>query len=131
MVVVYTLFSLALESWCRGGAARVEHPRSSWKLTTFGDNIWGRAEYCFESPVSEERTHFTEFCGELGEFCEKLGEFAFGHNRRGANSLSSLPETRRALTNSLSSVFETVLPETLFGPFPKHVRARGFQASWK
>ena len=30
-----------------------------------------RAEYCFESTVSEER--------ELTEFCGKLGEFALAH----------------------------------------------------
>ena len=36
-----------------------------------------RAEYCFESTVSEER--LTEFCGKLGEFCKKLGEFALTH----------------------------------------------------
>ena len=37
-----------------------------------------RAEYCFESTVSEER-ELTEFCGKLGEFWEKLGEFALAH----------------------------------------------------
>ena len=40
-----------------------------------------RAEYCFESTVSEIRTQLslTEFHGKLGEFCEKLGEFALAH----------------------------------------------------
>ena len=40
-----------------------------------------RAEYCFESTVSEEENSLslTEFCGKLGEFCDKLGEFVFTH----------------------------------------------------
>ena len=36
-----------------------------------------RAEYCFESTVSENSLSLTEFWGKLGEFCEELGEFAF------------------------------------------------------
>ena len=40
-----------------------------------------RAEYCFESTVSEGRERerereLTEFCGTLGEFCKKIGESA-------------------------------------------------------
>ena len=37
-----------------------------------------RAEYCFESTVSEERTHWVL---RQGEFCEKLGEFALAHKK--------------------------------------------------
>ena len=40
----------------------------------------------------------------------------FGAQRR--NSLSSLPGARWAPKNSMSLVFEAVLPETVFGPFP-------------
>ena len=43
-----------------------------------------RAEYCFESTVSERE--LTELRGRLGEFCEKLGELTFAHR----NSLTSL-----------------------------------------
>ena len=41
-----------------------------------------RAEYCFESTVSDKRINslsLTEFWGNLGEFCEELGEFALAH----------------------------------------------------
>ena len=67
----------------------------------------------------ENSLSFTEFWGKLGEFCEKLGEFALAHKYKAErNSLSSLPRTRCGPKNSLSSVFETVLSETIFGPFP-------------
>ena len=57
---------------------------------------------------------------------KKLGEFALAHKKLAErNSLSSLPGTRWAQKNSLSSVFETVLPETIFGPFPFEGREWG------
>ena len=61
----------------------------------------------------------TEFCGKLGEFCEKLGAFAFARKKKAErNSLSSLPGARRGPKNSLSSVFESLPSETVFGPSP-------------
>ena len=58
------------------------------------------------------------------EFYEKFGEFALAHRYKAErNSLSSLSlssrNSVRGKTNSLSSVFETVLSETIFGRFPK------------
>ena len=75
-----------------------------------------RAEYCFKSTVSEERTHWVR--RKLSEFCRKLGGFA-------RHTYSRLRGTQWALCcqlgeqkNSLSSVFETVLSGTVSGPFP-------------
>ena len=80
---------------------------------------------CSRSRAVSERA-WTPFCvilwrwlKLLGEFCEKLGEFALAHKYLAErNSLSSLPGTQWAQKNSLSSVFETVLSETVFGAFP-------------
>ena len=46
-----------------------------------GTTFRQRAEYCFESAVSEQRNSLslTEFWGKLGEFYEKLDEFALAH----------------------------------------------------
>ena len=73
-------------------------------------------EYCFGE---ENSLSLTEFWSKLGEFCQKLGEFALAHKCQAErNSLSSLPGTQWAPKKPLSSVFETVLPETVFGQFP-------------
>ena len=59
--------------------------------------------------------------GKLGEFCERLGEFAFAHTHMliGGEELAELsPRNSVRATSSLSSVFETVLSETVFGPSP-------------
>ena len=50
-------------------------------LGPLGKNFRRRAEYCFESTVSEEENSLSlaEFWGKLGEFWEKLGEFALAH----------------------------------------------------
>ena len=71
------------------------------------------------SRLLSRKRELAEFCGKLGEFCEKLGEFALAHKQKAErSSLSSLPGTRRGSNISLSSVFETALSETVFGPFP-------------
>ena len=72
-----------------------------WESGDVGHFYRKRAEYMFrEYCFGEENSlSLTEFCGKLGEFCEKLCEFALAHK-------------------SLRSVFETVLSETVFGPFP-------------
>ena len=75
---------------------------------------WIRAEYCFESTFSGKRTHWASL--------------SFGANSVSStkNSVSSLWHTNNRPTgthskNSLSSVFETVLPETVVGLFSKRV----------
>ena len=66
------------------------------------------AEHCFESTISEEiERELIELCANHGEFHEKLGEFALTHERlRG----TQIGESQK---NSLSSVFETALSETV------------------
>ena len=72
------------------------------------------------SRVLFRKRELTEFCGKLGEFCDKLGEFALAHKQKKAEriSLGSLPGTRSKPKNSLSSLCETVLSETVLSPFP-------------
>ena len=58
-------------------------------------------EYCFKR---ERERELTEFCDKHNEFCERLGKFALAHKTK----------------NSLSSVFEAIRSETVFGPFPTY-----------
>ena len=78
------------------------------------------AELYFHCRLAVSERELTEFCGKLGEFCDKLGEFALADNQLVGweeLTLSSLPGTRQGQQNSLSSMFETVLSETVFGQF--------------
>ena len=80
------------------------------------------------SRVLFRKRDLTEFCSKLGEFCEKLSEFAFGTQIIGREELTEFsPQSSvRAKKNSLSSVFQTVLPETVFGPSPEHTKFRAW-----
>ena len=71
-------------------------------------------EYCFGE---ENSLSLTEFYGKLGEFGERLGEFAFAQIIGWEELTEFAPRNSVSPENSLSSVFETVLPETVFGPF--------------
>ena len=80
----------------------------------------GSFGYCFGRDIE-----VTEFCGKLGEFCENLGEF-LGSQIIGWKDLTELAPQNSVSPqkNSLSSVFETVLPKTVFGPFLKIIVVR-------
>ena len=112
---------------------RTEFPNCGWRFPTKEGVHWvtrKRAEYCFKSTVRERE--LTEFCVKLGEFCKKRGELAVPHtnNRpRGAHQARS-PELGKALKNSQSSVFETVLSETVFGPFLIHMNSNRATSTW-
>ena len=88
-----------------------------------------RAEYCFESTVSEKRTHWV--LRQTRWVRRKTRWVRFSTQIKGwENSLSSLPATQWAPKNSLSSVFETVLRETVFGPFPNHYTLNSWKILW-
>ena len=87
------------------------------------------------SRVLFRRRELTEFYGKLGEFCEKLGELWCTNSRLRGTHWVRYPELSEPQKNSLSSVFETVFPETVFGPFPNYIWhlwgvAEGFSVSW-
>ena len=75
------------------------------------------------------KRELTELCGKLDEFRKDPGEFAVAHKSYAdKSSLSSLPGTPRPSEpkSSQGSVFETVLSETVFGPFPKEIGGGSF-----
>ena len=62
-----------------------------------------------------QKRELTEFWGKLCEFGEKLGEFALAYKDRLRGTTKLSPRNSVCAKNSLSSVFETVLSETVFG----------------
>ena len=74
-------------------------------------------EYCFGE---ENSLSLTEICGKLGEFCENKNSVSshWHTNNRLRRTHWALPRNSvTAENNSLSSVFEAVLSETVFGLF--------------
>ena len=84
-------------------------------------NLGNGAEYCFESTVSEKRTHWASLssgANSVSSAKNSVSSLWHTNNRlRGTHWVSS-PELNEPQKNSLSSVFETVLSETVFGPSP-------------
>ena len=78
-----------------------------------------RAEYCFESTVSEERTHWV--LRQTRWVLRKTRWVRFGTQIIGWEELTELAPRNSVSPEklSLSSVFETVLSETVFSPFPR------------
>ena len=68
-------------------------------------------EYCFEE---ENSLSLTEFYGKLNEFCRKSVSSLWHANK----------STELSPRSSLTAVFETVLSETVFGPFPRNRGSR-------
>ena len=76
-----------------------------------------RSEYCFESTVSEERSHWVLQLTQ--RILRRTRWVRFGTQITGWKELTEFsPGARWGPENSLSSVFETVLSETAFGPSP-------------
>ena len=80
-----------------------------------------RAEYRLENTFLSSKRELTEFCAKPAEFGEKLGEFPLHDTEiKGWNELPEFsPELGEAQKNSLSSVLETELSETILDPSPK------------
>ena len=78
-----------------------------------------RAEYCFESTVSEKRTHWASLsftANSVSSAKNSVSSLWHTNNRlRGAHWALS-PELGEGQKNSLSSVSEAVLSRTVFGP---------------
>ena len=79
-----------------------------------------RAECCFKSTVLKERTH--RVLRQALWVSAKDSVSSFWHTHATLKELTelSLPGTRWGPKNSLSSVFEAVLSETLFSPPPRN-----------
>ena len=81
-----------------------------------------RAEYCFESTVSEKRTHWASVsfrANSVSSAKNSVSSLWHTNNRLRGTHWAPSPELGEGKKNSLSSVFETVLSETVFGPCPK------------
>ena len=79
-----------------------------------------RAEYCFESTVSEKRTHRASLSfGANSVSSEKNSVSLLWHtkNRLGGEELTELSPRNSVAKKLTDSVFETVLSKTAFSPF--------------
>ena len=87
----------------------------------------GRQEHGRELRADFYRVLLTEFCGKLGEFCQKLVS-SLRTQIKGWEEITEFSTRNSVRAKKVtefgvwSSVFETVLADTVFGPFPTHPR---------